>query len=63
MSRRTLAWPRIGPCRDALRLWFFEWRDEHGCIWRRYFANRGEARRAMRSFRSKRWDPSEMGPQ
>jgi hypothetical protein len=62
MTRRSVRTaPRIGPCRDALRLWFFEWRDADGRAWRRYFANRDEARRAMRSFRNKRWNPSDVG--
>jgi hypothetical protein len=39
--------PRIGPCRDPLHLWFLEWADVHGGIWRRYFADRQEARRAL----------------
>lgn len=43
----TLKRPRIGPCRDPLRLWFLEWADVHGGIWRRYFADREEARHAL----------------
>lgn len=38
---------RIGPCRDPLCLWFLEWRDDRG-RWRRYFADRGEARAALK---------------
>lgn len=45
--RRILARPRIGPCRDPLHLWFLEWADVDGCLWRRYFADREEARRAL----------------
>jgi len=43
--------PRIGPCRDPLRLWFLEYRDRRG-IWRRYFADRDEARRALAAYRA-----------
>jgi hypothetical protein len=43
--------PRIGPCRDPLRLWFLEWRDARGQVWRRYYADREEARAAMREWR------------
>ena len=42
--------PRIGPCRDPLHLWFLEWADDRG-IWRRYYANRDEARRALTAHR------------
>ena len=49
MPARTL--PRIGPCRDPLHLWFLEWADAKGQIWRRYFADRTEARAAHRLHR------------
>lgn len=39
--------PFIGPCRDPLRLWFLEFEDARG-VWRRYFADRDEARAALR---------------
>lgn len=39
--------PFIGPCRDPLRLWFMEFEDARG-VWRRYYANRDEARAALR---------------
>lgn len=45
---------RIGPCRDPLRLWFLEWRDETGQAWRRYYANRDEARAALRTLKRER---------
>jgi len=41
--------PRIGPCRDPLRLWFLEYL-ENGQVFRRYYADRGEAR-----FQLKKW--------
>jgi hypothetical protein len=50
-SSRT--WPRIGPCRDPLRLWFLEYRDARG-VWRRYFANRDEARAALRAEKARK---------
>jgi len=45
--------PCIGPCRDPLHLWFLEWVDGRG-IWRRYYANRDEARRALKARRQGR---------
>jgi hypothetical protein len=44
--------PRIGPCRDPLHLWFLEWADARGQVWRRYFADRAEARAAIKAFRA-----------
>jgi hypothetical protein len=45
--------PRIGPCRDPLRLWFLEFDDARG-RWRRYFADRAEARAALRVLKAER---------
>jgi hypothetical protein len=46
--------PRIGPCRDPLHLWYLEFEGEHNGRphpFRRYFANRDEARAALRQLR------------
>jgi hypothetical protein len=43
--------PRIGPCRDPLRLWFLEFAESDGRRLRRYFADRNEARVALRTYR------------
>ena len=43
--------PFIGPCRDPLRLWFLEYEDTRG-VWRRYFADRAEARAALKAART-----------
>lgn len=51
MKRRPPRLPRIGPCRDPLHLWFLEWRDDRG-HWRRYYADRAEARAALKVFRA-----------
>jgi len=47
--------PRIGPCRDPLCLWYLEYADGtgNGIIWRRYYANRAEARQALAARKSK----------
>jgi hypothetical protein len=52
MPERASIDPRIGPCRDPLGLWFLEWRDAAGQRWRRYFANRAEARAALAEHRA-----------
>jgi hypothetical protein len=44
--------PRIGPCRDPLRLWFLEYVDAAGQVFRRYYADRAEARQALREYRA-----------
>ena len=44
--------PRIGPCRDPLRLWFLEYADARGSVFRSYYANRDEARTALRLHRA-----------
>lgn len=44
--------PFIGPCRDPLHLWFLEF-EEVGQVRRRYYANREEARAALRAMRTK----------
>jgi hypothetical protein len=46
----TARLPRIGPCRDPLELWYLEWRDARG-LRRRYFADRAEARVALRDLK------------
>lgn len=43
--------PRIGPCRDPLELWFLEYL-EGGKVFRRYYADRAEARQALRDFKA-----------
>jgi len=48
---RARRYPRIGPVRDPLALWFLEWQDPKGQVWRRYFANREEARAGLRKHR------------
>jgi hypothetical protein len=50
--------PRIGPCRDMLELWYLEW-EASGQVWRRYYANRPEARLALRIYKAEgRFIPS-----
>lgn len=49
-SPRRVKLPRIGPCRDPLHLWFLEW-EATGQVWRRYFADRDEARAALAEHR------------
>lgn len=49
-TRRSVKLPRIGPCRDPLRLWFLEFADG-GRVFRKYFAARADARRALRTMR------------
>lgn len=44
--------PFIGPCRDPLCLWFLHWHDvAAGRCYVRYYADRAEARAALRAFR------------
>ena len=50
MSKRQPTRPYFGPCRDPLCLWFVEWEDRRG-VWRRYYANRAEARAALKAFK------------
>lgn len=55
-ARRAPRWgsqrrPFIGPTRCPLQLWFLEWEDDRG-VWRRYFADRAEARAALRDHRA-----------
>ena len=51
-ARRAAArLPRIGPCRDPLRLLFLEFKEDGG-IFRRYFADRAEARAALKAWRA-----------
>jgi len=51
-SVRDLPLPRVGPCYDPLRLWFLEFRGGDGCVYRRYYADRTEARGALRRYRA-----------
>jgi hypothetical protein len=50
MKRRARRRPFIGPVRDPLCLWFLEYADARG-VWRRYYANRDEARAALRDLK------------
>jgi len=46
--------PFIGPCRDPLGLWFLHWFDSaRSHCFLRYFADRAEARAALRVFKAK----------
>lgn len=42
--------PFIWPCRDPLALWFLEY-EEHGHRFRRYYADRDEARQALKFYK------------
>ena len=50
--RQVIRWPRIGPVRDPLQLWYLEWKDARGQVWRRYFADRAEARAGLKRHRA-----------
>jgi len=53
--RQATRRPCIGPCRDPLHLWYLEFvRAADGQVFRRYYANRDEARAALRQRRQQR---------
>lgn len=46
-------WTRVGPCRDPLRLWYMQFWSATPVpgYYRRYFANRQDARVAQKHYR------------